>query len=323
MRVDTTPDREFTALAAGDYTLSVRVRPTGGEWSEPVQLDFTVKPSWWWSPGALIAYTVGALLALVILWQWRIDRLVKRQRELEAAVADRTAVLASQNAELERLHQIEFDEKLAARLAAEKSGLEVLRYQLNPHFLFNTLNAICAQIIKSPRVARDTVIRLAEFCRLTLHRPDENADPSLAQEIKMLRAYLDIERTRLGPLLDVEVTTDPALDSVLLPPFLLLPLVENAVKYGSATSEDVVRISLSFSSTPDGSILIEITNSGRWIEPAHSPRDVPSLGIGLENVRQRLARTYPSRHQLFAGPTEDGDGVLVRLLLTPAATDAI
>ena len=322
-RTDSQPDRDFTALASGHYTLSVRVRPTGGDWSEPEQLSFTVNPPWWWSPSALLVYIVASALAIVIIWQLRIDRLLQRQRELEAAIADRTAVLASQNAELERLRQIEFDEKLAARLAAEKASLEVLRYQLNPHFLFNTLNAICAQIIKSPRVARDTVIRLAEFCRLTLHRTDEQAAPTLAQEIGMLRAYLDIERTRMGPLLDVDIRSDPVLDPVRLPPFLLLPLVENAVKYGSATSDEVVRIRLRFSSMPDGSILIEIANSGRWIPTAHSSHDVPSLGIGLENVRQRLARTFPSRHQLSAGPSESGDGVLVRLVIHPNPSDSL
>jgi ligand-binding sensor domain-containing protein len=317
VRADTSPERHFTALGAGAYSLTTRARTLGGLWSEPVSIAFTVLPPWWRSPRALAIYAAAFLLALAAAWRTRTRRYLRRQYELEAAVAARTSELAAQNAELVRLRQIEFDEKLAARLAEHKARLEVLRYQLNPHFLFNTLNAVCAQIIAAPRTARDTVIRLAEFCRITLHRPGgAEGEPTLGEEVAMLRAYLDIEQTRLGDLLDYTIDCDPSLHALRLPPFLLLPLVENAVKYGSATSKDRVSIRLAFRRGADGGVLIEVANSGVWIAPDTTERPVPSLGIGLENLRQRLARYFPGKHEFTTEPTDGW--VVVRLRLHPS-----
>ena len=313
VRTDQNPFRDLPALGAGDYTLSIRARSPGGVWSQPATLRFSVAPPWWRSVWAIGSYLTVVAFAVLALWKIRVRRWERRQRELESAVAARTSELAAQNAELHRLRQIEFDEKLAARLAEHKARLEVLRYQLNPHFLFNTLTSICAQIIQSPRIARETVLRLADFCRLTLHRPGETEAPTLGEEIEMLRAYLDIEQTRLGDLLNYEIHSEPSLHSLRLPPFLLLPLVENAVKYGAATSQDRVRIRLNFSRGPSGEVRIEVANSGSWIAPDARERSVPSLGIGLENLRQRLARYFPGRHEFT---TERTDGwVVVRLSL--------
>ncbi|PAW61751.1 MAG: hypothetical protein B9S34_16035 [Opitutia bacterium Tous-C1TDCM] len=319
VRRDGTPERDFSALGAGRYELRLRARSPGGPWSPPAVLRFSVLPPWWLSPLAFAAYGLAGAGAAAAAWGWRTRQWRRRRRELEAAVAARTSELAAQNAELVRLRQIEFDEKLAARLAEHKARLEVLRYQLNPHFLFNTLTSICAQIIQAPRHARDTVIRLAEFCRLTLHRPGEHEEPTLGEEVEMLRAYLDIEQTRLGDLLEYTIESDPALDALRLPPFLLLPIVENAVKYGAATSRDRVRIRLAFRRGDDGRVLIEVANSGQWIAPGTAERSVPSLGIGLENLRQRLARYFPGRHEFTTEPADGWVVVRVRLDQPPLA----
>jgi LytS/YehU family sensor histidine kinase len=132
----------------------------------------------------------------------------------------------------------------------------------------------------------------------------------------MLRAYLDIEQTRLGELLDYTIDCDPALHALRLPPFLLLPLVENAVKYGAATSKDRVSIRLAFRRGADGGVLIEVANSGAWIAPDTTERPVPSLGIGLENLRQRLVRYFPGKHEFTTEPTDGW--VVVRLRLHPS-----
>ncbi|MCF3649235.1 sensor histidine kinase [Synoicihabitans lomoniglobus] len=318
VRTDQSSERNFSALGPGHHSLQLRAHYPGGQWSEPVSLQIDVPHPWWMRPLALTAYVTTLGLLIVAAWRWRVHRLMHRQHELEAAVRDRTAALAAQNEELERLRQIEFDEKLSARLAAEKARLEVLRYQLNPHFLFNTLNAICAQIIQTPRAARDTVIRLAEFCRLTLHRPDGDGAPRLREEIEMLRAYLAIEQTRLGELIEYKIEQDDSIGDMRLPPFLLLPLVENAVKYGAATSHDKVRICLSVQRAADHEVVIEVINSGEWIEPAVSDSRIRSLGIGLDNVRQRLTRYYPQRHE-FTTHGRDGQ-VTVRLILRDTLT---
>src|SRR5207248_7776476 len=101
--------------------------------------------------------------------------------------------------------------------AEEKARLEVLRYQLNPHFLFNTLASISASLPSGRSTARTMVERLAEFCRLTLHRPDDRELTTLGEEMRLLRAYLEIEQSRWGDLLDVTIACDPALDAERLP----------------------------------------------------------------------------------------------------------
>jgi hypothetical protein len=313
VRTDHNPDRDFTSLGSGIYTLTARARHAGGVWSDARSITFTVLPPWWLSKVALACYFGLAGLIIWAVWIGRTAHLIHRQALLEALIAERTAELAAQNAELVKLRQIDIDEKLAARLAEHQARLEVLRYQLNPHFLFNTLNAICAQIIRSPRTARDTVIRLADFCRLTLHRPKENEDPSLGEEVAMLRAYLEIEQTRLGELLSYSIESDPSLDTLSIPPFLLLPLVENAVKHGGATSEDSLQVRIRFSRDLDGSVLIEVANTGLWVDPDTHLASVPSLGIGLENLRQRLDRYFHQRHE-FTNSAHDG-WVFMRLRL--------
>ncbi|HET7535577.1 MAG TPA: hypothetical protein VFJ90_03930, partial [Candidatus Didemnitutus sp.] len=146
MLIDATPQREFSALASGDYTVRLRARRGSGQWSEPVELAFTVLPPWWRSGWAWTVYGVLGVSAVVGFVRSRTQALRRRAEQLEAVVAARTEELRKSNAELVRLHRLELDEKIAARLAEEKARLEVLRYQLNPHFLFNALTSVCAEL---------------------------------------------------------------------------------------------------------------------------------------------------------------------------------
>ena len=219
---------------------------------------------------------------------------VTRRDEAEAR-------LAASNAELTRVRQLEVDEKIAARLAEEKARLEVLRYQLNPHFLYNSLNSIYGLLFENARDAGEMVLRLSEFCRATLTGPKDEL-PTLGAEVEMLRAYLDVEKVRWGEKLQVEFAVAPEAAAVLLPPFLLLPLVENAIKHGGRTSSDVLRLSLRARRT-GRALRIEIANTGEWLPPEAGRPD--STGIGLENLRQRLRRYYPDAHT-FTTEAKDG-----------------
>ncbi|MDI1247644.1 MAG: histidine kinase [Lacunisphaera sp.] len=311
------PHRDFTNLPYRGFTFRVQARDLAGRLSEETVLAFAIAPPWWLTRWAYGVYAgLGALLLLGFI-QLRTRALRRRNEQLAAAVATRTGELHRQNFELARLHQLELDEKISAQLAEEKARLEVLRYQLNPHFLFNALNSVCAQIIREPVAARAMVVRLADFCRLTLHRPgDEEAAMTIGQELKLLGAYLEIEQARLGDLITVEIQSDPAAEAVRIPPFLLLPLVENAVKYGSATSPEHLVVRLTVRRGEGEVVEIEVANTGQWLVPgAHS---APSHGIGLENLRQRLARYYPGAHE-FTTAAADG-WVFMRLrLLRPLA----
>ncbi len=229
--------------------------------------------------------------------------MVTRRNEAEAQ-------LAASNSELTRLRQREFDEKIAAQLSEEKARLEVLRYQLNPHFLYNSLNSIYGLLFENARDAGEMVLRLSEFCRATLTGAKDEM-PALGAEIDALRSYLDVEKVRWGEKLQIEFAVAPEVEAVRLPPFLLLPLVENAIKYGSRTSPGVLRLAIR-ARHEDGALLIEIANTGEWLEAGAARPD--STGIGLENLRQRLRRYYPNAHTFT---TEAKDGwVIARLRLT-------
>ena len=200
---------------------------------------------------------------------------------------------------------------LAAQLAEEKTRLELLRYQLNPHFLFNALNSIYGLVYPHSRTAGEQVRRLADFCRTTFTR-DGNQWRRLGEELAMLRLYLDIEQARWRDRLVIAFAPDPAADSINLPAFLLLPLAENAIKHGGATSPDVLTLRITTRALGADAVEIEFANTGHWQEP-DEPRTVPSHGIGLENLRARLTRCFPGTHQLDITSRDGWVHVVLRL----------
>ena len=132
----------------------------------------------------------------------------------------------------------------------------------------------------------------------------------------MLRAYLEIEQSRWEDLLQVELDIERGTMSEKIPPLLLLPLVENALKYGRATSPGVVTIRLRAFREPAGALVLEIANTGEWVADVDRG-NVPSLGIGLDNLRQRLRRYYPRAHE-FTSTARDGWVCVTLRLSTPA-----
>lgn len=289
--------RDFSLLPSGSYRFSVRARDAEGIVTPTAEIGFTILPPWWATTWAIAAYAAVGLGVIAGVVQTRTRALRRRAEHLEGVVTQRTAELAQRNLELIRLHQLELDEKISARLAEEKARLEVLRYQLNPHFLFNTLASISASLPDGRSTARTMVERLADFCRLTLHRSDDRDWTTLGEELELLRAYLEIEQSRWSDLLSITLASDPTLEGERIPHFLLLPLVENALKYGRATSQERVGFRLTTRRESDGAMVFEISNTGEWIEPT-GRRSASSLGIGLENLRERLVRYFPHQHQL-------------------------
>ncbi len=287
----TTGRRTFTNLPPGQYTFEVRGRTADRRWSEPARFSFIVLAPWWQTPAAVAGWVVLGGLLLFTYIRWRIRGLRRERARLERVVADRTAELAEKNRELERLHRVDQDEKLAARLAEEKAQLELLRYQLNPHFLYNSLNSIRALVFTNAAAAGEMVTRLSEFCRWTLTHRAEGLT-TVGEEAEMLQAYLDIERTRWQDGLKARIEVDPAVKNDPLPQFLFLPLLENAIKYGGRTSPSVLEVTAHVK-LEDDQLVCEVANTGQWIEAGtRAPMGAESTGIGLENLRQRLARHY-------------------------------
>jgi LytS/YehU family sensor histidine kinase len=286
----------LSALASGSYRLRIRAGGGDGRWSEPVEIAFTVLPPWWRSGWAWAAYVLAGAAVVAGYIRGRTRRLRRRAAELEAVIAARTEDLRRSNAELARLNRLELDEKIAAKLAEEKARLELLRYQLNPHFLLNAFTTLRGLVFSAPEAAGEMVARLAEFCRFALTRTDQTGG-TVADEVLLIETYLATEKSRWRDNLTCSVETAASVAAVRLPPFLLQPLVENAVKYGGRTSPDHLEIRVRIAADGTGGLRIEVANTGEWVgeESAHRRE---STGLGLENLRQRLRRYYPDAHTL-------------------------
>ena len=282
-------ERTFTNLPPGHYVFAAQGRGSDFRWSETGRLEFEVLAPWWATSTAKAAYLFAAIIAVYVIVRWRTRRLVRQRAALEQIVAERTAELANKAKALERLHQLEHDETLAARLAAETVRLELLRYQLNPHFLFNSLNSIRALVHTAPASASEMVSKLAEFCRRTLNRGNDEM-VTVADEIGMARAYLEIEQVRWQDGLLIKIHVEPSTYDCAIPQNLLLPLLENAIKYGGRTSPDLLEVHLTLR-RDDIALVCEVCNTGTWVEPSANPF-ADSTQIGLQNLRQRIFQHY-------------------------------
>jgi two-component system LytT family sensor kinase len=204
---------------------------------------------------------------------------------------------------------------LRAATLAQEAQLKMLRYQLNPHFLFNTLNAISTLILDNEnRTANQTVMRLSEFLRYTLDQ-DPMKKVTLRQEIEAMNLYLTTERLRFGERLQLEFAIEERALEALVPSLLLQPLIENAVKYAVSPAES------------GGTIRIEGRARGVMLELAVAD-DGPGLntgaapgagrGVGLRNSRERLAVLYEERHRFAILDNKPGLRIEIALPLEQA-----
>lgn len=175
--------------------------------------------------------------------------------------------------------------ELESQLAAQEAELRMLRTQIDPHFLFNSLNSISALTSQNPSAAREMTLQLADFFRHTLGL-EAHRKVSLAAEAKLVTHFLAIEKVRFGARLTVLLDIDQDASACLLPPMILQPLVENAVKHGIAhlTGGGTIRIAAQRA----GSILKIVVEN----DIDDDPPAVGGHGIGLASVRQRLTATY-------------------------------
>ena len=194
-----------------------------------------------------------------------------------------------------------------ARAAADTAALESLRRRLEPHFLFNALNVVRATIRRDPMRARELVSDLADLYRYLLSHPDE---APLAAEVDHAQAYLAIERARLGDeRLEVSVSLPESLAAIRVPPLLLQPLVENAVKHGVGRRDGPGTVALRARLEEDILVIeVEDRASGNRVPPMDR-----GSGIALETLRRRLARRYGERASLGLSPTAEGMRAIVRL----------
>jgi two-component system LytT family sensor kinase len=191
-----------------------------------------------------------------------------------------------------------------ANALAQAAQLQMLRYQLNPHFLFNAMNSIRALIDEDENKAREMITQLSEFLRYSLDSKNYS-DVPLKNEIEAIQHYFAIQKKRYEDKLEVFYDIEPQVREFPVLSFLIHPLVENAIKYGMRTSPMPLTINLR-AKILDGSLRIEVINTGKWIEPADSEGQMEdSTSTGLNNVRRRLENAFPGRHR-FAIVEKEG-----------------
>jgi two-component sensor histidine kinase len=209
------------------------------------------------------------------------------------------------------------EELHAARMHASltEARLNALRMELNPHFLFNTLNAISGLVRRRENDGAVRMLaRLGDLLRLTLEHGGQHRVP-LEQELELLRVYLEIEEVRFRDRLHVRVDVEPPALDGMVPTLILQPLVENAVKHGFQDSAGPATIRIA-ALRNNGDLILEVADSGRGFDAAPTaapPPDAPN-GVGLSNTRQRLAEMYGARAELRLGRAPEG-GALVTVLL--------
>lgn len=181
-------------------------------------------------------------------------------------------------------------EKIEANAIAHRAQLEALRSQVNPHFLFNSLNSIHALVSENPARAQIAIEELAELLRYSLAQSQTLKVP-LAEEIEVLERYLALERLRFEEKLSATIDVAPQALRTPVPAFLLHPMLENAIKYGMQTSAMPLQVRLTAERRGD-SLRLAIANTGRWVAAGQGN------SRGLEIVRDRLNHEYPGRHEL-------------------------
>ena len=194
---------------------------------------------------------------------------------------------------------------------ARHSQLQMLRYQLNPHFLFNSLNSIRALIDENESDAQDMITELSEFLRYSLNTPNTLGIP-LHHEIEAIRHYFSIEKKRFENKLDIAFDISKEAENWPVIGFLLHPLVENAVKYGMQTSDMPLTIRIK-AWTNENCLFVSVGNSGQWINPEATDTCRESTHTGLENMRNRLENVFPGKHEVKISSEGNWISVLIQI----------
>lgn len=275
--------------------------------------------AWWRLLGIVFAATYAMAVAnnlagqlLAIAMGWKRDATVQWTSLLGGLESCWLALLAAgaAHAVLAYAYRLrrEQAQHLAARAAMRDAELRALRYQLQPHFLFNTLNAVSALVAERRNAeAQAMIARLGDFLRGTLAAPQAHEVP-LGEEIAAAEDYLDIERARLGDRLRLRWQVGPDVLRALVPRLLLQPLIENAIRHGIAPGAGAGRLEIA--ATRGGERLrLQVSND---VAGGQAERDAgDGERIGLRNLRERLQALYPDDHAFSA----DADGSEFRVAL--------
>lgn len=259
-------------------------------------LALTIAPGWQtWALeiGKQRIFTVGLLylwtfsLALTLLWATRVGHAAQKNAERATAF----------------------------EAASHRAEAAALRLQLNPHFLFNTLNSISSLVTLDRKDdAEEMIGQLSDFLRASLIS-DPMADVSLGEEIATIESYLSIESARFGERMNVDIAVPDALLDLKVPNFILQPLVENAVKHGVALSRSPTTIAIT-AEKHQGGLVLSVINRTPQASPKEKPDPVRrSTGIGITNIRQRLEIAFGKAAKLKTTELLDGYSTVITMPL--------
>ncbi len=211
---------------------------------------------------------------------------------------------------LDHLRMFRERELAAGRLEADlaRANLQVLKNQVNPHFLFNTLNMISAMVYEDPGKADRMISRLSDLLRATLEQPDAPTVP-LRSELDLLTLYLDIMKARFGDRLAVVYDIGPETLPALIPSFILQPLVENAIKHGIMPRDEGGTITIA-ASRDGGRLVVRVSDDGLGLK--EDPEALLDKGVGLKNIQGRL-RSLSGSTGVLRFQNRPGGGVQIAL----------
>jgi LytS/YehU family sensor histidine kinase len=201
-----------------------------------------------------------------------------------------------------------------------EAQLENLRLQLQPHFLFNTLNTISSVMYEDVRSADMMISQLSDLLRLTLHASRSHEIP-LAEELQITRLYLDLMQKRYENKLKITYSIDPALHNTLVPQLVLQPLLENSLRHGMKPGATALDLHID-AQRDNGSLVLHVADTGSGLGDAQ-PSEVFGRGVGLSNIRDRLSHLYGEKQQFdIANRATGGAEVTLRVPYHTAAASS-
>jgi sensor histidine kinase YesM len=281
------------------FPLAIITLLAGGAFGTALVIFFRPVTVFYQARLILLLVVVNSIIAVIVgLIIYNYERL---RDEIETSYRQ----LAENRVREERLREL-----------AARSELKALKAQINPHFLFNALNSISALISIDPESAQGTLGRLAGIFRGTLLASEKESVP-LEKELELIDAYLDVERARFGKRLNVREEVAGDARSVPVPPLILQPVIENAVRHGISPSVEGGTISIG-ATVANGALTITVEDNGSGID-SEDIEDLMSRGYGLRNVRDRLnARFGPGDWFRLDGGS--GIGTRVRIVIPIVTT---
>jgi hypothetical protein len=205
------------------------------------------------------------------------------------------------------VNQVKEEEERRGKLETQlvNTRMKMLTSQLQPHFLFNTLNNISSLIEIDPKSARDTIADLSDFLREILYNSDEKFI-TLGKELEVLEYYLNIVKMRFSDHLTIEEDIDPKLMPCMIPAIILQPIIENSIKYGYSYNHTKLTIKISVY-CEKRFIVFKVENNGKLLTENFS--ELLTKGVGLSNLNERLLNLYEKKHILNMKNQPDGSGV--------------